>query len=69
LEIYGNTSQESQDTAYSIHKDLLNYGVIAGRGSATKNVLRIQPPMIIEEKDVRIVSAALELCAINHRKK
>lgn len=69
LEIYGRTPEESQKTAYSIHKDLLNYGVIAGRGSATKNVLRIQPPMIIKEKDVRHVSAALEQCAINYKQK
>jgi alanine-glyoxylate transaminase/(R)-3-amino-2-methylpropionate-pyruvate transaminase len=66
LEIYGKTPEESQKTAYSIHKDLLKYGVIAGRGSATKNVLRIQPPMIIESKDVLHVSEALEKAALEH---
>lgn len=53
--------------AYSIHKDLLNYGVIAGRGSATKNVLRLQPPMIIEEQDILNVVDALDNAAIKFK--
>ena len=69
LEIYGETAEKSQEKAYSIHKDLLNYGIIAGRGSATKNVLRLQPPMIIEEKDILKVVDALDNVANNYKKK
>jgi alanine-glyoxylate transaminase/(R)-3-amino-2-methylpropionate-pyruvate transaminase len=69
LEINGKTAEESQQKAYSIHKDLLNYGVIAGRGSATKNVLRLQPPMIIEEHDILKVVDALDNVAINFKNK
>jgi alanine-glyoxylate transaminase / (R)-3-amino-2-methylpropionate-pyruvate transaminase len=67
LEVYGDTPEESQQNAYSIHKDLLNYGVIAGRGSATKNVLRLQPPMIIEEQDILNVVDALDNAAIKFK--
>ena len=69
LEISGKTAEDSQNKAYELHKDLLNYGVIAGRGSATKNVLRIQPPMIIQTQDVLDVAEGLEQVACNYRTK
>lgn len=68
LEIYGNTHEQSQDNAYDIHKNLLNYGIIAGRGSATKNVLRLQPPMIIQEEDIMNVVDALDNAALDFKK-
>jgi len=68
LEIFGWTPEESQKNAYKIHKNLLNYGILAGRGSATKNVIRLQPPMIIEEKDILNVVKGLEQVAIDLNK-
>ena len=68
LEIYGETPEKSQENAYALHKNLLNYNVIAGRGSATKNVLRLQPPMIIQEHDILKVVDALDNSAIDLRK-
>ena len=67
LEIYGNTPEQSQENAYDIHKNLLNYGIIAGRGSATKNVLRLQPPMIIQEEDIMKVVDALDNAALDFK--
>ena len=67
LEIYGNTSEESQENAYELHKELLKYGVIAGRGSAEGNVFRIQPPMCITEKEVYAVIDALDNLANNKK--
>jgi len=68
LEIYGKTEKESQDNAIKLHRELLNYKVIAGRGSAAGNVIRIQPPMCITKKNVLYVIEALE-CAANHQVK
>ena len=60
LEIYGKSEEDSQKNAYELHKNLFNYNVIAGRGSAAGNVFRIQPPMCINKKDVLKVVDALE---------
>ena len=66
LEINGIDQEDSQKKAYKIHKDLLNYGLIVGRGSAAGNVFRLQPPMCIEEKDIIHITDALEQGAINY---
>ncbi len=60
LEIYGKTIEESGKNAYQLHKQLLPYGVVVGRGSAAGNVFRIQPPMCIGEKDVIKVVESIE---------
>ena len=63
LEINGVDQLDSQTKAYTIHKQLLNYGLIVGRGSAAGNVFRLQPPMCIEEKDILHITEALEMGA------
>ena len=68
LEINGVDQEDSQKKAYKIHKDLLNYGLIVGRGSAAGNVFRLQPPMCIEEKDILHITDALEQGALNYLK-
>ncbi len=68
LEIYGTTPEDSQKTAYKIHKNLLQYGLIVGRGSAAGNVFRLQPPMCIEENDIFHITEALEQEAIDYIK-
>lgn len=60
LEIYGNTIEESGKNAFELHKRLLNYGVVIGRGSAAGNVFRLQPPMCISEKSVDYVINSIE---------
>jgi alanine-glyoxylate transaminase/(R)-3-amino-2-methylpropionate-pyruvate transaminase len=67
LEIYGNTPEVSQQNAYMLHKELLKYGVIAGRGSAQGNVFRIQPPMCITTDAVNTVVDALDNLANDAR--
>ena len=52
LEIAGENKVESQKKAYELHKDLLDHGVILGRGSAEGNVFRLQPPMCITQLEV-----------------
>lgn len=69
LEIYGKTVEESLKNAIELHKRMLKYGIIIGRGSATGNVFRIQPPMCIEEKDVDYIVESLEDNAIKFLKK
>jgi alanine-glyoxylate transaminase / (R)-3-amino-2-methylpropionate-pyruvate transaminase len=59
LEINGATLEKSGENAYKLHRQLLNYGVVVGRGSAVGNVFRIQPPMCIESDDVKYVVEAL----------
>ena len=61
------TEKESQDNAIKLHRELLNYKVIAGRGSAAGNVIRIQPPMCITKKNVLYVISALD-CIANQQK-
>ena len=60
LEIAGSNIEQSGKNAYELHKRLLPYGVVVGRGSAAGNVFRIQPPMCIEEKDVNYVVNSIE---------
>jgi alanine-glyoxylate transaminase / (R)-3-amino-2-methylpropionate-pyruvate transaminase len=67
LEIYGETEEKSQENAYELHKKLLEYGVIAGRGSAAGNVFRIQPPMCIKEDEVLTVVDALDNLANDNK--
>ena len=69
LEIYGKNIEDSLKNSVELHKRMLSYGVIIGRGSAAGNVFRIQPPMCIEEKDVDHVINSLEDNAINFLKK
>jgi alanine-glyoxylate transaminase / (R)-3-amino-2-methylpropionate-pyruvate transaminase len=68
LEIYGKTVEDSLKNAVELHKRMLSYGVIIGRGSAAGNVFRIQPPMCIEEKDVDYIVESLEDNAIKFLK-
>lgn len=60
LEINGETPEKSQETAYELHKRILQTGVIIGRGSAQGNVFRIQPPMCIESSNVDYIVDVLE---------
>ena len=60
LEIYGKDTEESGKNAFELHRRLLEYGVVIGRGSAAGNVFRIQPPMCIEADDVNKVVDAIE---------
>ena len=60
LEIYGKDVEESGKNAFELHRRLLDYGVVIGRGSAAGNVFRIQPPMCIETDDVNRVVDAIE---------
>jgi len=60
LEINGKTVEESGKNAFELHRQLLKYGVVIGRGSAAGNVFRIQPPMCINEKDVNYVVDSIE---------
>ena len=66
LEIYGKTQEESFKKAIELHRRMLSYGVIIGRGSAEGNVFRIQPPMCVTEADVDHVVDSLEDNAINY---
>ena len=66
LEIYGKTQEESFKKAVELHRRMLSYGVIIGRGSAEGNVFRIQPPMCVTEADVDHVVDSLEDNAINY---
>ena len=59
LEINGSTLEKSGENAYELHRKLLKYGVVAGRGSAAGNVFRIQPPMCIKTHNVEQVVDAL----------
>ena len=68
LEIYGKNLEDSLKNSIKLHKRMLSYGVIIGRGSASGNVFRIQPPMCIEKKDVDHVIDSLEDNAINFLK-
>jgi alanine-glyoxylate transaminase / (R)-3-amino-2-methylpropionate-pyruvate transaminase len=60
LEIYGEHAEKKMSNAYELHKRLLPYGVILGRGSAAGNVFRVQPPMCIQEEDVNQVLDSLD---------
>tara|TARA_Y100000389_G_C17458598_1_gene519946 strand:- start:1589 stop:2947 length:1359 start_codon:yes stop_codon:yes gene_type:complete len=60
LEIAGKTNEDSIKHSIEIHKNLLNYGILLGRGSASGNVFRIQPPMCINDKDVMHIVSSLE---------
>lgn len=60
LEIQGDSPDKSQAKAYELHKNLLEKGIIAGRGSAQGNVFRIQPPMCIDNTSVLKVIDGLE---------
>ena len=59
MEINGSTQQKSVENTHNLHLKLLKRGVLAGRGSAVGNVLRIQPPMCIETHDVEQVIDSL----------
>ena len=60
LEIAGKDIENSGEVAYELHRRLLPYGIVIGRGSAAGNVFRIQPPMCIEKPDVIKVINSLE---------
>jgi len=60
VEIYGKNAEESGKNAYELHKQLLQYGIVVGRGSAAGNVFRIQPPLCIEEEDIDHVVYSIE---------
>ncbi len=60
LEIAGSTIEKSGENAYELHKRLLPFGVVVGRGSAEGNIFRIQPPLCLEEKDVVQVCDSIE---------
>lgn len=65
LEVYGKTLEESINKTKIIHKLLLKNGIVISKGSAMGNVLRIQPPMCIEEADVNYFIYNLEKIAKN----
>ena len=60
LEIYGDSDEKKTSNAYELHRRLLDYGVVIGRGSAAGNVFRVQPPMCIQDNDVNQVLDSLE---------
>lgn len=60
LEIAGTSMEQSGKNAFEMHRRLLPYGVVVGRGSAAGNVFRLQPPMCINEGDVNTVCDAIE---------
>jgi len=60
LEIAGKNVVASGENAYEMHRRLLKYGVVVGRGSAAGNVFRLQPPMCIQEHDVNKVCDSIE---------
>ena len=66
LEIAGKTEEESQQNAFSMHRELLKHGVILGRGSAQGNVFRLQPPLCIEGKDMEHLTQSLRTVAEKH---
>jgi len=68
LEIAGKTVEDSGKHAFEMHRRLLPYGVVVGRGSAAGNVFRIQPPMCIQEHDVIKVCESIEDVARNYKK-
>lgn len=67
LEVYGKHAEDSQKRAKQLHKELLSYGVIMGRGSAQGNLFRLQPPMSIQREELCFVVDALEYLAEEHK--
>ena len=67
LEVYGKHAEDSQKRAKRLHKELLDYGVIMGRGSAQGNLFRLQPPMSIKRVELEYVVEALEHLAEEHK--
>ncbi len=68
LEIAGSTIEKSGENAYELHKRLLPFGVVVGRGSAEGNIFRIQPPLCLEEKDVVQVCDSIEQIGLEWKK-
>ena len=60
LEIAGTTNEISIKNAKKIQESLLKYGIIIGKGSAEGNLMRIQPPMCINIKNVDHILNAIE---------
>ena len=60
VEVYGKNTEESGRNAYELHRRLLKYGIVVGRGSAAGNVFRIQPPLCIESEDIDRVVFSIE---------
>ena len=60
LEIAGKTLEDSIENSIKLHKRTRKHGILLGRGSAAGNVFRIQPPMCIQEEDVKHVVDVFE---------
>ena len=60
LQINGDTVEESQKLAYSIHEQLLDHNIVIGRGSAAGNVFRLQPPACVESENIDHLVNSLE---------
>ena len=63
LEAYGKNAEDSQKRATAIHQQLLQCGVIMGKGSAQGNLFRLQPPMSIQRKELQYVIESLKYIA------
>lgn len=60
---------QSGKNAFEMHRNLLEHGVVVGRGSAAGNVFRVQPPMCIQEQDVHHVCDSIATVAEDFIKK
>ena len=68
LEVEGSTHEKKIKKIERMHKKTLDYGVLIGKGSAQKNVFRIQPPMCVNKDDVQKVIDMLEDLALKELK-
>jgi len=65
LEINGRTPVEKIDNAVEIQRQLLTHGILVGIGSAQRDVVRMQSPMIINSKNVQHFLRTLDLIGNN----
>ena len=67
LEVYGKDEEDRQNRATTIHQELLQKGIIMGKGSAQGNLFRLQPPMSIQQKELDLVVEALDEIAMVYK--
>ena len=64
IEIVKNrkTKEPDPDLTTHVFDKTRKYGIIVSKSGPNRNVLRIVPPLCLNEKDVDIISDSLENC-------